>query len=51
MVEFKFADEYFLLNFFLVKELQKFVPEVTAADISRGPTGVRAQAMTVSGKP
>jgi len=28
-----------------VRELQKFVPQVTAADISRGPAGVRAQAM------
>ena len=32
-----------------VKELQKFVPSVTAADISRGPAGVRAQAMNSSG--
>ena len=35
--------------FFLVKELQKYVPEVTAADIQRGPAGVRAQAMNVKG--
>jgi len=33
----------------IVKELQKYVPEVTAADISRGPAGVRAQAMTNAG--
>ena len=33
----------------LVKELQKFVPSVTASDISRGPAGVRAQAMNSSG--
>ena len=34
---------------FTVKELQKFVPSVTAADIRRGPAGVRAQAMNSSG--
>jgi 2-hydroxyglutarate dehydrogenase len=34
---------------FTVKELQKFVPSVTAADIKRGPAGVRAQAMNSSG--
>jgi len=32
-----------------VKELQKYVPQVTAADISRGPAGVRAQAMNAGG--
>ena len=32
-----------------VKELQKFVPEVTIKDIKRGPAGVRAQAMNVQG--
>jgi len=32
-----------------VKELQKFLPEVTAKDISRGPAGVRAQAMNAEG--
>ena len=32
-----------------MKELQKFVPSVTAADIRRGPAGVRAQAMNSSG--
>jgi hypothetical protein len=45
-------NTYILFLFFvpnLVKELQKFVPDVTAADIARGPTGVRAQAMNVSG--
>ena len=35
---------------YLVKELQKFVPEVTAADIRRGPAGVRAQAMNLAGE-
>ena len=35
--------------FVTVKELQKFVPNITAADISRGPAGVRAQAMNVQG--
>ena len=33
-----------------MKELQKFVPSVSAADISRGPAGVRAQAMNASGE-
>ena len=33
-----------------VKELQKYVPKVTVDDISRGPAGVRAQAMNVQGK-
>lgn len=32
-----------------VKELQKFVPGITKSDISRGPSGVRAQAMNTSG--
>lgn len=32
-----------------VKELQKYVPEVEASDISRGPAGVRAQAMNTAG--
>ena len=32
-----------------VKDLQKFVPCVTAADIKRGPAGVRAQAMNTAG--
>lgn len=32
-----------------VKELQKFVPEVTSSDIQRGPAGVRAQAMNAAG--
>ena len=34
---------------FLVKELQSFVPALTAADISRGPAGVRAMAMNANG--
>ena len=32
-----------------VKELQKYVPCITAADIKRGPAGVRAQAMNNAG--
>lgn len=32
-----------------VKELQKFIPEVTRADVSRGPAGVRAQALKSDG--
>jgi len=31
------------------KELQKFVPGITSADITRGPSGVRAQAMNNDG--
>lgn len=26
-----------------LKQLQKFIPDITRADISRGPAGVRAQ--------
>nr|XP_045610042.1 L-2-hydroxyglutarate dehydrogenase, mitochondrial-like [Procambarus clarkii] len=32
-----------------VATLRKYIPEVRASDISRGPTGVRAQAMNVDG--
>jgi len=32
-----------------VKELQKFVPDLTLSDVRRGPAGVRAQAMTTAG--
>ncbi|CRL00410.1 CLUMA_CG013677, isoform A [Clunio marinus] len=32
-----------------VKELQKYVPEITTADVSRGPAGVRAQALKSDG--
>ncbi|CAO1307970.1 unnamed protein product [Diamesa serratosioi] len=32
-----------------VRELQKFIPEITAADVTRGPAGVRAQAITPDG--
>jgi len=32
-----------------VKELKKYVPQVEASDISRGPAGVRAQAMNTAG--
>lgn len=32
-----------------VKELQKFVPEITADDVRRGPSGVRAQALDSEG--
>ena len=38
-----------VLQFFVVNELRRFVPSVTASDISRGPAGVRAQAMNVDG--
>jgi 2-hydroxyglutarate dehydrogenase len=32
-----------------VKELQKFIPEITRVDIKRGPSGVRAQALKIDG--
>lgn len=32
-----------------VRSLQKFVPSITAADVQRGPAGVRAQALDMSG--
>lgn len=32
-----------------VKELQKFIPEISIADVSRGPSGVRAQALESDG--
>jgi 2-hydroxyglutarate dehydrogenase len=32
-----------------VKHLQKFIPEINASDIKRGPSGVRAQAMNTNG--
>ncbi|XP_018058498.1 PREDICTED: L-2-hydroxyglutarate dehydrogenase, mitochondrial [Atta colombica] len=33
-----------------VKDLQKFIPELTYKDVKRGPAGVRAQAMDKDGK-
>ncbi|XP_011307583.1 L-2-hydroxyglutarate dehydrogenase, mitochondrial isoform X1 [Fopius arisanus] len=33
-----------------VKDLQKFIPEMTYKDVKRGPAGVRAQAMDNDGK-
>ena len=32
-----------------VRELQKFVPGLEVGDVSRGPAGVRAQAMSTQG--
>lgn len=32
-----------------IKELQKYIPEITRADVSRGPAGVRAQALKNDG--
>ncbi|XP_065357291.1 L-2-hydroxyglutarate dehydrogenase, mitochondrial [Calliphora vicina] len=32
-----------------IKELQKFIPDITEYDVSRGPAGVRAQAMDMDG--
>lgn len=32
-----------------MKDLQKYIPEITAKDVSRGPAGVRAQAMSANG--
>lgn len=51
MVKVANHDEIHVMASFLitVKELQKFIPDVTAKDISRGPAGVRAQAMNIGG--
>lgn len=32
-----------------VKDLQRYIPQITAEDISRGPAGVRAQALDADG--
>lgn len=32
-----------------VKELQKFIPSITVADVKPGPSGVRAQALDLHG--
>lgn len=32
-----------------MKDLQKYIPEITEADVSRGPAGVRAQALSTTG--
>lgn len=32
-----------------VKDLQKFIPEITEYDVERGPSGVRAQALDIDG--
>lgn len=32
-----------------VEELQNFIPDITEYDVRRGPTGVRAQALSPSG--
>lgn len=32
-----------------VAELQKYIPDITRADVSRGPSGVRAQALKADG--
>lgn len=32
-----------------VKDLQKFIPDITEYDVQRGPAGVRAQAMDLEG--
>lgn len=32
-----------------VRELRRFVPDICRSDVSRGPAGVRAQAMNVQG--
>lgn len=32
-----------------LKDLQKYIPEVTAEDIKHGPSGVRAQALDIDG--
>ncbi|CAI8019058.1 L-2-hydroxyglutarate dehydrogenase, mitochondrial [Geodia barretti] len=33
-----------------VRQLQRFVPELQPSDVTRGPTGVRAQAMDTDGR-
>lgn len=33
-----------------VKQLQKYIPELSVKDVTRGPAGVRAQAMSLDGK-
>lgn len=33
-----------------VKELQKYIPEISNSDVKRGPAGVRAQALDATGK-
>lgn len=43
--DFTSTDELF----FQVATLQKFIPEISASDITRGPAGVRAQAMNADG--
>ena len=32
-----------------VSDLQRFIPEISRSDVSRGPAGVRAQALTIDG--
>lgn len=32
-----------------MKELQKYIPSITVADVSPGPSGVRAQALDING--
>ena len=32
-----------------VRQLQRYIPEITAADVRRGPSGVRAQALDENG--
>ncbi|KAG7160537.1 L-2-hydroxyglutarate dehydrogenase-like [Homarus americanus] len=54
-----FRGEYLLLkkdkahmvrgNIYPVATLRKYIPDISASDISRGPAGVRAQAMNVDG--
>lgn len=33
-----------------MKDLQRYIPEITAKDVTRGMTGVRAQAMNIKGE-
>lgn len=34
---------------FQMRDLQRYIPEITASDVTRGPAGVRAQAMDLEG--
>jgi L-2-hydroxyglutarate oxidase len=56
----RFAARYFgmgirevgrdLLKWAAVREMRRFLPELSARDVVRGPSGVRAQVMTTTGE-
>uniref|UniRef100_A0A646QC81 L-2-hydroxyglutarate dehydrogenase, mitochondrial n=1 Tax=Hemiscolopendra marginata TaxID=943146 RepID=A0A646QC81_9MYRI len=50
---FSFGMGEMMRSFFMsaqVRQLRRYVPELNTADVSRGPAGVRAQAMSLDGK-